>query len=415
MTKSLRKDESAALFILKALRTKNHIAYFAGGCVRDRLLGVEPKDYDIATDATPKAVGSIFPRARKVGAQFGVMLVRKYGCDIEVATFRTDGAYSDGRRPDRVEFATAEEDARRRDFTINGLFYDPLKDQLIDFVGGRKDIQKQVLRTIGDPQERFSEDHLRLLRAVRFAARFNFVIDEETFAQIQQFAPKLSLVSAERVWLELQAILTATTRARGWKLLLESNLRSHLVSGWPSQDEFDRASLRRLNTLPNDQTLDDVLAFAAVVCDETAENIRKICKELRLSNFQAKSVRWLAEKLRYAQQPTDIELADLKFLMASDQWNNLLMLLQAWLESQGEAALPFETLRYRANRVAKNAVNPAPFVSGHDVADLGVAPGVRVGELLDKLYRAQLNEEIHSKKEALELAKRAIAQWHEND
>ncbi|MCH7994391.1 MAG: CCA tRNA nucleotidyltransferase, partial [Planctomycetes bacterium] len=195
----------AALRILEKLRARGHTALLAGGCVRDMLLSIPPKDYDVATDATPKRVVRIFPRSRTVGAKFGVVLVRQYGHDIEVATFRSDGTYSDGRHPDTVVFGTDVEDARRRDFTINGLFFDPIEERVIDHVDGRRDLEAGVIRTIGEPEARFAEDHLRMLRAIRFAARLGFVIEPRTMAAIKCLAQRLGDISTERVWLELEA------------------------------------------------------------------------------------------------------------------------------------------------------------------------------------------------------------------
>src|SRR3954449_7011506 len=177
-------DREDAIAIVRRLREAGHVAYFAGGCVRDELLGIEPTDYDVATDAPPTRVRELFSNTQAVGAAFGVILVRHRKSVIEVATFRTDLAYRDGRRPEGVQFTTAEEDAKRRDFTINGLFLDPIENRVIDHVGGQEDLKKEIIRAIGDPNHRFEEDHLRLLRAIRFAARFQFEIEQETSAAL---------------------------------------------------------------------------------------------------------------------------------------------------------------------------------------------------------------------------------------
>jgi poly(A) polymerase len=205
----------AALHVMDTLRGAGHQALLAGGCVRDLLLSRTPKDYDVATDAPPGRVLEFFPKARAVGAKFGVILVRKFGRDVEVATFRTEGPYSDGRRPDHVAFGSAEEDARRRDFTINGLFFDPAGQRVIDYVGGQDDLRRRILRTIGDPSERFAEDHLRMLRAVRLAARLEFTLEAQTRTEISRAAPLLSGISPERIWMELEQILTAPSRTAG--------------------------------------------------------------------------------------------------------------------------------------------------------------------------------------------------------
>ena len=177
-----RREDAAR--VVEELRAGGHVAYFAGGCVRDMLLGLEPKDFDVATDAPPERVRKLFRNSQAVGAAFGVILVRTGGSSVEVATFRSDGAYLDGRHPEHVRFTTAEEDARRRDFTINGLFFDPISGDVIDYVGGREDLAARWIRAIGEPGARFAEDHLRMLRAIRFAARFDFAIEANTAAAI---------------------------------------------------------------------------------------------------------------------------------------------------------------------------------------------------------------------------------------
>ena len=189
----------AAIKIARRLREAGHVAYFAGGCVRDLVRGVTPQDYDIATDAPPGTVQHLFPRTVAVGAQFGVILVLEGEQQFEVATFRSDEAYLDGRHPSNVRYGTPEEDARRRDFTINGLFQDPLTGEVIDFVGGRADIQWHVVRSIGDPHKRFGEDKLRLLRCVRLAANLDYLIEPDTFAAVREMAPEIHVVSAERI------------------------------------------------------------------------------------------------------------------------------------------------------------------------------------------------------------------------
>src|SRR5882724_7855964 len=204
-TRSTRED---ALVVLKRLREAGHVAYFAGGCVRDLLLGAEPKDFDVATDAPPSRVQELFRNTQAVGAAFGVILVRQGGSQIEVATFRADAGYDDGRHPSKVRFTTAEEDARRRDFTINGLFLDPVGGQVIDYVRGQDDLRAGVIRAIGNATERFEEDSLRLLRAVRFAARLGFEIEPGTAAAIKAHAPQLKRISPERIADELRVMLT---------------------------------------------------------------------------------------------------------------------------------------------------------------------------------------------------------------
>ena len=214
----------AAERVVRRLVEAGHEAVFAGGCVRDMRLGQEPKDYDIATSARPKEVQALFPKSRSVGAHFGVILVLVDGFSFDVATFRTDGSYSDGRRPESVTFATAEEDVRRRDFTVNGLLYDPLEDRVIDHVGGEADLEAKLIRAIGDPVERFAEDHLRLLRAVRFATVLGFEIEADTWAALKEAAGDITKVSAERVRDEFIKVVLHANRVRGLDLLVESGL-----------------------------------------------------------------------------------------------------------------------------------------------------------------------------------------------
>src|SRR5688572_24859254 len=223
-----------ALAVVQRLRGAGHVAYFAGGCVRDLLLGLEPKDYDVATDAPPDRVRELFKRTQAVGQAFGVILVRVGRSQVEVATFRAEGEYLDGRRPSEVRFTTAEEDARRRDFTINGLFLDPLTDQVIDYVGGQADLKAKVIRAIGNPDERLEEDHLRLLRAVRFAARFGFEIEPATDAAIRRHAGHLVRISPERVAEELRAMLTPPTRGAAWRMFWDQGLVQQIMRFLPA-------------------------------------------------------------------------------------------------------------------------------------------------------------------------------------
>src|SRR2546426_12726198 len=216
--------EKVAREIAAGLRESGHIAYFAGGCVRDMVRGLIPKDYDIVTDARPEAVQGIFQRTVAVGAHFGVIIVLEDGFQFEVATFRSDDAYIDGRHPSAVHFSSPEEDAQRRDFTINGMFYDPVAEKVIDFVGGRADIDARLVRAIGDPAQRFAEDRLRMLRAVRFATVLDYKIDDQTWEALVANAPSINQISAERIREELARIFLSPNRMRGWDLLDSSGL-----------------------------------------------------------------------------------------------------------------------------------------------------------------------------------------------
>ena len=222
-------SEAAARSIVERLRAKGFEALYAGGCVRDHLLGLTPHDYDVATNARPEQVEALFSRTVPVGVQFGVIIVLEAGAEIQVATFRGDGAYHDGRHPESVTYTDAEGDSLRRDFTVNGLFFDPIEEKVLDFVGGRQDLEARLLRAIGNPDERFAEDKLRLLRAVRFATTLGFEIDPETWKEILVWVPEIHAVSAERIREELCKILLSPNRLRGFDLLHESGLLTQII------------------------------------------------------------------------------------------------------------------------------------------------------------------------------------------
>ena len=389
----------AALDVIGKLRAAGHTALLAGGCVRDMLLSRAPKDYDVATDAAPRRVREIFPRARHVGAKFGVMLVRKFGHDIEVATFRTDGTYSDGRHPDEVTFGTQEDDARRRDFTINGLFFDTAEERVIDYVGGRADLEAGVLRTIGDPDDRFAEDHLRMLRAVRFAARLGFSIERATAEAVTRLAPNLRSISAERVWQELEAILTAPTRTTAWALLVRLGLHEHLSPEWRPDPRCRGVIERRLAALPH-RTIRPSPALASVLCDRSPREAAGVCRALRLSNRLTDAVVWLVESLTAVRDESILELADLKLLMAGAVWAELPVLLKAELIATGADSGPYDRLMRRAEAIAPDEIAPPPLLSGDDLIAMGVKAGPRFGEILDAVYRLQLNEGITTRDQA---------------
>ncbi len=404
MTPKHTDARDAALQIVKKLRAAGHTVLFAGGCVRDALLGRTPKDYDVVTDATPERLKKLFPRAREVGVKFGVLLLRKRGHDIEVATFRSDGPYADGRHPDDVTFGSEVEDARRRDFTINGLFLDPIEDRVIDHVNGRADIEAGILRTIGDPDRRFAEDHLRLLRAVRFAARLDFRVEPATAAAIRRHGPKLASISVERIWMELELILTDPSRARGWSLLVELGLREHLSLAWPVGDD-DALAFGRLEALSKER-VDPCLALAAVLADRSHGDVEAICRSLRLSNRLSRSVVWLVDSLPRASESAALERADLKLLMADKSWPELLELVRADLSARGASPGPFRQISDRASRIDPDSITPPPLVTGDDLCAMGLSPGPRMGRVLDAVYRAQLNERITTRDDAVKEARR---------
>ncbi len=408
MTARKPDPSRAARYVLKTLHEGGHRALYAGGCVRDKLLGRTPKDYDVVTDAVPDRVLALFPRSRHVGALFGVIIVRKFACEVEVATFRSDGAYTDGRHPIAVTFGTETEDAYRRDFTVNALFYDPDADRVIDYVHGCEDLQARIIRTVGNPIDRFGEDHLRMLRAVRFAAKLEFEIAPDTLNAITRGCRDLGLISPERVWMEIQAILEDPSRARGWLLLGKTGLVNHLTADWAVDAETSVAIGARLDRLPP-CPLGAQVGLAGVLADQPTATVRNVCKALRLSNRLADATAWLTASLNMLLKGESLELADLKALMAHDDWPHLQMLFRAELERQSGTADAADDLRERAERIPCEAVTPPPLLAGDGLARLGVAPSPAFGLILKEVYRAQRNETITSQEEAVALARSILA------
>ena len=399
-------SKDAAIQIVKVLRGKGHQALLAGGCVRDMLLGRPAKDYDVATDAEPADVTGLFKRTLKVGAQFGVVIVLMDGHQIEVATFRSDVGYVDGRRPTQVRFTTAEQDALRRDFTVNGMFYDPLEGKVIDYVGGQADLEGRVIRTIGNPAERFSEDYLRMLRAVRFSAQLGFAIEPATYTAVCDHASKIASISGERVSMEMEGILTCPGRATGAAILKETGLAAAIFPGLGA-DAMDTAVgvLRRLR---GETSFPLTLASLLVTC-RTDEALTRL-EVLRLSRIQTKHVRFLLDR-RGALLKGDMSLADLKRLLAEPYFWDLYELQRAIQKAGAGPVGPLVKLRRRVRDLAGVELRPEPLLSGHDLMQLGMVPGPGLGQLADQLYMAQLEGILTS----AEQAKAWARQWMAGD
>ena len=396
----------AAKTIIETLRAAGYVALLNGGCVRDRLLGIEPKDYDVATDAPPEDVRRLFRRTRAVGAQFGVVLVRIKRTDVEVATFRSDAEYHDGRRPSAVEFTTPERDAQRRDFTINGMFLDPLTDEVIDYVGGRRDLEARLIRCIGEPRERFAEDHLRLLRAVRFAARLGFEIEPATFAAMRECAPRLRQIAPERVRMELEMILGAPSRSRGWRLLVDSELTAHLLADhrWTSEERIRIEKV--LAALPESAPF--CVGFAAVFSCWSSDDARRACAALRCSNADTDAIAQLVSAAPRLLEGDALELADLKELLATGLFNGMTALARAEATADQIAPQQLENAMQRAAAIPAEAVAPPPLLTGDDLLAMNQQPSPLFGRVLKEVYRAQLNETVRSREEAIRLASERI-------
>lgn len=393
----------SAVRIVRALRERGHVAYFAGGCVRDELLGVEPEDYDVATDATPDQVRAVYANVSEVGASFGVMLVRESGKTIEVATFRTEGVYSDKRRPDRVEYADAPSDARRRDFTINAMFLDPLgartefdgrrvEGEVIDYVGGLDDLRAGVVRAVGDPNERLAEDHLRALRAVRFTARLGFTLESATAEAVREHAGDLEGVSPERVGDEVRRMLTGANRRDAIRLLESLQLdgpalRDALPAGgtrWVGE----RASLAGGLAGWGGGRLERAGDAAPAWSDTAVERLVRAWRaSLCLSNDERDA---MASALRGARILTsdfaDAPVARQKRWAASAWFHDSLGLLEAG------GAPECAAVRERVGVLERTpgGLAPTPLLDGRDLIELGFTPGPELGAALDELYDMQL-------------------------
>lgn len=433
-----------AIAVVRQLREAGFQALWAGGCVRDELLGLIPKDYDVATDARPEEVRRLFRRTVAVGVSFGVVRVlgpsvAGTSLEVEVATFRSDVSYSDGRHPDAVVFATPQEDAQRRDFTINGMFFDPLENRLIDYVGGQEDLRARILRAIGDPQARFAEDKLRMLRAVRLATRFQLTIEGHTASAIQTMAPQITVVSAERIADELRKLLTDPHRAAGVNLLHDLGLLLPLLPellpmkglpqgppSAPTGDLWDHV-LRVLELLG--PVVSFPLALSALLHDvgkprcvgrgpdrytfHYHEHIGRrladeICLRLKLSNAERERVVWLVEKHQYLCDAPRMKPSKLKPLLAHPGIDELLALHRADALASGKSIDHVTFCEQRLRQWSPTDLNPAPLLTGHDLEQLGLKPGPLFKRLLDAVREAQLEGTATTRDQALALVRRLL-------
>ncbi len=396
------RQRAFALEIAKKLRAAGFQALWAGGCVRDELLGLVPKDYDVATDATPAQIRDLFGRRSTlpIGAAFGVVAVlgpRAAG-QIDVATFRSDNSYTDGRRPDSVTFTTAEEDAQRRDFTINGLFLDPIAQVIVDYVGGQDDLKRGVVRAIGQPRHRFNEDKLRLLRAVRFAASYRFSIDPPTLAAINELAPKVTEVSPERIGMEIRRMLVDKNRAEAIRLLQETGLLDQvlpeLAPGLATHAAGSAEVLERLARLEK-ATL--ALAFAALVLLSRDADVAAMGRRLRFTNKEIERAQWLIANLPIIATAPSQPWPKLQRILTHEGVDELLALHA----SASDHLLP--AVEFCRERLAWpiEKLNPPPLISGTDLLRHGLKPGPDFATLLERVRDAQLDGRLGSAAEAL--------------
>jgi poly(A) polymerase len=441
--------------IVRTLRERGHIAYLVGGCVRDLLLNREPTDYDVATDATPQQVMEIFPQTFAVGAQFGVVLVPlpklESGASavgpneeipvVEVATFRSDIGYSDGRHPDEVRFSRdPREDVQRRDFTINGLLLDPITNEVLDFVGGREDIKTGIIRTIGEPEHRFGEDKLRMLRAVRFAARFDYRIEVATLAAIQHLAAEIRQVSRERVRDELTKMLTEGRARKAFELLDHSGLLQEVLPEiskmkgveqppqfHPEGDVFVH-TLLLLEKLPAGSS--PTLAWGALLHDvgkpatfRVADRIRfdghvdvgvkiaaEICRRLRFSGDDTAQILALVDNhMRFADAQRMKQSTLKKFLRLPAFEEHLELHRMDCLSSNGFTE-SYDFVREKLGTMPPETIRPQPLITGQDLIAAGYEPGPLFKKMLETVEDAQLEARIASREAALELVQREFPQ-----
>jgi tRNA nucleotidyltransferase/poly(A) polymerase len=395
-----------AIEVVRKLRAAGHTALFAGGCVRDLLLGRPAKDYDVATTARPEQVRELFGHKRTlpVGASFGVIIVmgpREAG-HVEVATFRTEGPYHDGRRPASVAFCTPEEDAQRRDFTINGMFYDPIEAQVLDYVGGEADLAARVVRAIGDPHARVREDKLRMLRAVRFTATLDFALEECTAAAVREMADQLTIVSAERIAQELKKMLVDPHRRRAIELCTEVALLP-LVLPELSSDPSERETTLRMLSLLEQPSFE--LALATLLHRLPARPVvYDICRRLKLSNDEADRITWLVAHQSDLLDAPAQTLARLKRTLATPFRDDLINLLRVKLLATEADLRPVLFCDEYLARTPQSVIDPPPLVTGDILKSLGLNPGPAFKSLLETIRDAQLNDQISSAEQAASLA-----------
>lgn len=413
------KAHKIAVDIVQNLQAHGHIAYFAGGWVRDHVMGNDASDIDIATDATPEKIIKLFPKTLLIGISFGVVVVIIDGHHFEVATFREDSENSDGRKPESVLFSTPKEDALRRDFTINGLFYNPITHEILDYVDGVKDIKKRVIRTIGDPQERFVEDRLRMVRAFRFASRFDFSIDQETQDAIFENADTLfPSVSIERIWQELNKM---SKHPRFDKALIEMHRLELLPIIFPELKGTHLHDIKQrvlyFNLFP--KKTHTILYLAQLFPDISKDEMIDICRYLRVSNHEIYHIEtyYLAKALVKKEIELNEEFDPVEwthYFARKDAFLSLEILMITSIHEQKESHLI--TYKERVQKLKKHIdriVNKTPIISGKDLLSLGFKPGEFLGKILNEAERYSIIKNIEDSELILDYLKKTPL-WQNN-
>lgn len=407
-----------AIQICHKLRQAGHVAYFAGGCVRDAMLGREPKDFDVATDATPERVREVFGKRKTlaIGAAFGVIGVLPHLAEaseplgdvsiepLEVATFRSDGEYLDGRRPSKVHYGDARHDALRRDFTINGMFFDPAENEVIDFVGGAADLQRQVLRTIGDAEQRFEEDKLRMLRAVRFTCTLGFSLDTAALQQIQRQASQIAVVSDERIGAEMRRVVAGPFAAYGLELLRQTGLHSHVL---PSLEFSELESIARLLEARDRFEFDTSLALVILAMhddqDERSQTLKQLTKRWRLSNEEVRRIKsamqWYPVVTGANAKPWSV----VQPVLVDRDIDAILLVASAVITANHEDRSGYERC-LQALAWEPQRLDPRPLLTGDDLKAAGYQPGRQFKAALESVRAAQLDGDVSSREQAMSLA-----------
>ncbi len=387
-------NRQAAMKVIRQLRSSGFEALLAGGCVRDMLSERAAKDYDVATNAEPRDVIRIFKRTIKVGAHFGVVVVLLDETQVEVATFRSETGYRDGRHPETVRFVSAAEDASRRDFTVNGMFYDPLEKKVIDYVNGQADLKKQLIRTIGEPAERFGEDYLRMLRAVRFSTQLGFKIEPKTWSAIRSNAENIVKISGERITIELEGILVSPNRSTGVVMLIKSGLAEAVFPGFAGRHA--KTAIKVLKQLR--QKVGFALALACFFADCPVKFALEKCVILMLSRNQNKHIKFLLAN-RGKLLNEQMSLAELRKIAAEPYFWDLYELQKAIQRAKpdgGKGVAALIKLRKKIKALGDIELKPKPLLNGHDLIRLGAVPGPALGQLAEEMYIAQLEGKLQT-------------------
>jgi tRNA nucleotidyltransferase/poly(A) polymerase len=384
-----------AFEIIQKLRSNGFEAYLVGGCVRDMVMHIEPADYDIATSARPEDIIRLFPRTESVGAQYGVVLVIHRGHPFEVATFRSDEAYVDGRRPTGVVFTSVEQDVLRRDFTINGLLYDPIEERVIDYVRGQEDIQARIIRAIGEPAQRFQEDKLRILRAIRFGARLGYEIEPRTWEAVCAMAPLIHQVSSERIREEFTRILTEGRPAWGLSMMKEAGLLREIIP----ELEWTGHLQACLDLLATPVKAD--FAFGVLLHELDPGAVRSIIERLKFSRAEMHHIVALVDSLPVFSQVRQMSVSSLKRFLRSHRFEDYLELARIHTTTGVGDPANYRFAHEKYEHWSREEIAPEPLVSGQDLISMGFQPGPIFREILARVEDGQLEGELKSREDAL--------------